>query len=79
MLDSPMEVVVIRFGLDYEGNGSSLVLVNIVLVCPSGFSLNVFKTRLIRRSFHILVRNTLFPSTTDVGSHYPPPWGPASR
>ena len=28
-----------------------------------------FKTRLSGRGFHILVRNTSFPSPTDVGSH----------
>ena len=37
-----------------------------------------FKTCLLGRSFHTLLRNVSFPSPTDVGSHNPPPWGPAS-
>ena len=31
-----------------------------------------FKTRRLGRGFHTLIRNALFPSSTDVGSHNPP-------
>ena len=45
-----------------------------------GFSLSGFpsrfKTCLLERGFHALVRNVLFRS--HVGSHNPPPWGPTS-
>ena len=36
-----------------------------------------FKTCLLGRGFHTLIRKASFPSPTDVGSHKPPPWGPA--
>ena len=42
-----------------------------------GLPLKVFKTRLLGRGFHILIKNVLFPSTTDVGSHNPLPLGPS--
>ena len=32
-----------------------------------------FKTRLLGRGFHTLIRNVSFPSPTDVGSHNPSP------
>ena len=35
-----------------------------------------FKMRLRGRDFHPLIRNVLFPSPTDVGSHNLPSWGP---
>ena len=41
-------------------------------------SLTIFKTRLLGRGNHTLIRNVSFPSPTDVGSHNPPPWGSAS-
>ena len=41
-------------------------------------SLTIFKTRMLGRGFHILIRNVSFPSPIDVGSHNPPPWGPMS-
>ena len=34
-----------------------------------------FKTRLLGRGFHILIKNVSFSSPTDVGSHNPPPSG----
>ena len=37
-----------------------------------------FKTCLLGRSFHTLIKNALFSSPTNVGSHNPPPLGPAS-
>lgn len=37
-----------------------------------------FKTCLLGRGFHIPIKNASFSSPTDVGSHNPPPWGPAS-
>ena len=36
------------------------------------FSLKVFKTCLLGRGFHTLVKNILFSSPTDVGSHNSP-------
>ena len=35
----------------------------------------VFKTCLLRRGFHTLIKGVLFSSTTNVGSHNPPPFG----
>ena len=35
----------------------------------------VFKTWLLGRGFHTLVRNASFPSPTDLGSHNLPPLG----
>ena len=46
-----------------------------LLVFSSGLPLKVFKTRLLRRGFHTLIKDTPFPSPTDVGSHNPPPSG----
>ena len=43
-----------------------------------GLSLKVFKTRLLGRDFHTLIKNALFSSPTNMGSHNPPPLGPAS-
>ena len=37
-----------------------------------------FKTHLLGRGFHTLIKNALFPSLTDVRSHNPTPWGPVS-
>ena len=39
---------------------------------PSRASPQGFKTCLLGRGFHTLIRNVLFPSLTDVGSHNPP-------
>ena len=36
-----------------------------------GLSLKVFKTRLLERGFHTLIKNTSFSSLNDVGSHNP--------
>ena len=43
---------------------------------PSGFLLDVFKTCLLGRGFHTLIKNVSFSSPTDMGSHNPPPLGP---
>ena len=40
-----------------------------------GFSLEIFKMSLVGRDFYTLVKNVLFPSPTDMGSHNPPPSG----
>ena len=37
-----------------------------------------FKTHLLGRSFRTLVKNVLFLSLIDVGSHNPPHWSPTS-
>ena len=42
---------------------------------PFGLPLKVFKTCLLGRGFHTLIKNASFPSPTDVGSHNPPPFG----
>ena len=49
-------------------NGPSPPLADIVLF---GFSLKVFKTCLLGRGFHTLIKNVLFPSPTDEVSHNP--------
>ena len=59
------------FGSDTICNSSSSWLSNIVLF---GLSLNVFKTHLLRRGFHTLIKNVSFSSPTDVESHNPPPF-----
>ena len=41
-------------------------------------SLTIFKTRLLGRGFHTLIRNVSFPSPTKVGSHNPPLGDPSS-
>ncbi|KAG7017794.1 hypothetical protein SDJN02_19660 [Cucurbita argyrosperma subsp. argyrosperma] len=46
-----------------------------LLIHHSILSLKVFKMRLLRRGFHALIKNALFPSPTNVGSHNPPPFG----
>ena len=40
-------------------------------------SLTILKMRLLGRSFHTVIKNVLFPSPTNVGSHNPPSLGPA--
>ena len=56
-------------------NGLSPPLVDIVLFgfslppFPFGLALKVFKTHLLGRGFHTLVRKASFPSPTDVGFH----------
>ena len=35
-------------------------------------SFTIFKTCLLGRGFHTLIKNVLFPSPTDMGSHNPP-------
>ena len=37
------------------------------------YQLHGFKTCLLGRGFHTLIRNISFPSPTNVGSHNPPP------
>ena len=56
-------------------NSSSPTLTDIVLF---GLLLKVFKTHLLGRGLHTLVKNVLFSSLNDVGSHNPPPLGPVS-
>ena len=41
-------------------------------------SLKCSETCLLGRGFHIPIKNASFSSPTNVGSHNPPPWGPAS-
>ena len=71
-----------------EGPASSLVhypmsASNIIYNTSSSWLANIFLFVLSllgfqsMRSFHTLVRNS-FPSSTDVRSHNPPPWGPTS-
>ena len=55
-------------------NDLSPHLPNIVFF-PPGLPLKAFKTRLLERSFHIPIKIVSFSSTTDVGSHNPPPFG----
>ena len=52
-------------------NSSSPPLANIVLF---GLSLKVFKTCLLRRGFHTLIKGVSFSYPTDVGSHNLPPF-----
>ena len=40
---------------------------------PFGLALKIFKTRLLGRGFHTLIKSVSFSSPTDVGSHNPPP------
>ena len=47
-------------------NSPSPPLADIVLF---GRSFKVFKTRLLERGFHTLIKNVSFSSPTDVGSH----------
>jgi len=44
-------------------------------VFPIELPLKVFKTRLLERGFHSLIKNNSFSSPTDVGSHNPPHFG----
>ena len=39
---------------------------------PFGLPLKVYKTHLLGRGFHTLIKNVSFSSPTDVGSHNPP-------
>ena len=52
-------------------NGPSPPLADIVSLWAFSFGLplKVFKTHLIGRSFHTLIKNASFSSSTDVGSH----------
>ena len=45
-------------------------------VFPFGLPLKVFKTCLLGRSFHTLIKNFSFSSPINVGSHNPTPAGP---
>ena len=58
-------------GSDTICNSPSPALADIVLIglSLSGFPLKIFKTRLLRRDFHTLIKNVSFSSPTDVGSH----------
>ena len=42
---------------------------------PFGLTLKVFKTCLLGRGFHTLIKNASFFSPTEVGSHNPPLFG----
>ena len=42
---------------------------------PFELPLKVFKTHLLGRDFHTLIKNVLLPSPTNVGSHNPPSFG----
>ena len=53
-------------GSDTICNNPSPPLANIVFF---RLSLKAFKTCMLGRSFHTLIKNTSFPSQTDVGSH----------
>ena len=53
-------------GSDTIHNSPSPPLANIVLF---GLPLKVFKTRLLGRGFHTLIKNASFPFSTEVGSH----------
>ena len=57
-------------------NSLSPPLVDIVLFGLFLFelSLKIFKMRLLGRGFHTLIKNVLFHSPADVGSHNPPPF-----
>ena len=60
-------------------NSPSLPLADIVLfgLSLSGYPSRFFKTRLLGRGFHILIKGVSFSSLSDVGSHNPPPLGPS--
>ena len=58
-----------RVWLCYHCNGTRSPLANIVLF---GLPLKAFKTCLLGRGFHILIKNVSFSSPTDVGFHNPP-------
>ena len=68
----------------FEVNSYGTLLV-LVLVCSCnnsslvlfGLSLKVFKTHLLGRGFHILIKNASVSSPTDVRSHNPLPFGPS--
>ena len=65
----------------YTRNSLYSLLTNIVQSLWTflfGFSLKVFKTRLLGRGYHTLVRNVLFNSLINVRSHRPLPWDPTS-
>ena len=64
------------FGSNTICNSLNPPLADIVCFSPLRIvvSLTVFKTRLLGRSFHTIIRNALFPSLIDVGSHNPPPF-----
>ena len=61
--------------LDTICNSSSLPIIDIILFGLFGISLKVFKTRLLGRVFHTLIKNASFFFSTDVGSYNPPPLG----
>ena len=62
------------YGSNIICNGRRPLLADIVLfwVFPFRLPHKVFKTRLLRRGFHTLIKNVSFPSPTDVGSHIAP-------
>ena len=61
--------------LVFGSNTHHLVLANITHAFPFELPFNVFKIRMLGRGFHTLVKNVLFPSPTNVGSHNPSPFG----
>ena len=56
-------------GSDTIYNSSNPPLANIILL---RLSLKVFKTRLLERGFHTLIKSVSFSSPIDMGSHNPP-------
>ena len=59
------------FGSDTICDDPGPPLADIILLGLSlaGFPLKVFKTRLLRKGFHTLIKDVLFSSPTDVRSH----------
>ena len=58
----------------YDCKGPNSSLADIVLF---QLSRKVFKTHLLGRGFHTLIKNASFSSTIDVRSHNSPPLGPS--
>ena len=62
-------------------NSPNLPLANIVYFGILYITINfrALKRVWLRRGFHTLIRNTSFPSPTNVGSHNPPPRGSTAK
>ena len=74
LFELPLEGRVFKMHL-IERDCTSPPLVDISsLGFPFQAPLKVFKTRLLGRGFHTLIKNDSFPSPTDMGSHNPPPF-----
>ena len=72
---------VINLKYVFSSNGQSPLLAKSTVsryfsfwVFPFRLPLKVFKTRLLGRGFHIFIKSVSFSSSTDVGSHNPPPF-----